>query len=180
MNRFPLEDHYKAHVKKELFRCFSYKNIMQVPRLCKIVISMGFGPIIKDKNLVDYCMNSLQLLSGQKPVFTIAKKSISNFKIRRGYKSGGKVTLRGHRMFDFFYRLIHISLPKTSDFRGLKKKADGKGSYSFGIKDQTIFPEIDLDGVQCIQGMNVTIVTSARTDEECVTFLQLMGLPLKK
>ncbi|MBM3192713.1 MAG: 50S ribosomal protein L5 [Chlamydiae bacterium] len=179
MKKSRLEEHYQEEVKPRLQEKFAYKNPMQIPRLRKIVISMGLAEASKDKHLIDYCLEDLRKLSGQKAIATKSKKAISNFKLREGQVIGAKVTLRGHRMYDFMYRFEHICAPKLPDFRGFKKKADGRGSYSLGIKDQTIFPEIDLDKVKCAQGMNITFVTSAETDEECLELLRLMGMPLK-
>ena len=179
MKKSPLQKHYHEVVKGTLQEKFAYKNPMQIPRLKKIIISMGMAEPSKDKHLIEYCLEDLKKLSGQKAIATKSKKAISNFKLREGQVIGAKVTLRGHRMYDFMYRFEHICAPKLPDFRGFKKKADGRGSYSLGIKDQTIIPEIDLDKVKCHQGMNITFVTSADTDEECVELLRLMGMPLK-
>lgn len=179
MKKSRLEVHYEEVVKGHLQEKFAYKNPMQIPRLRKIVISMGLAEPSKDKHLIDYCLEDLRKLSGQKPITTKAKKAISNFKSREGQIVGAKVTLRGHRMFDFMYRFEHVCAPKLPDFRGFKKKADGRGCYSLGIKDQTVFPEIDLDKVKFAQGMNITFVTSANSDEECLELLRLMGMPLK-
>ncbi len=179
MKKSRLEEHYKEVVKGSLQEKFAYKNPMQIPRLHKIVISMGLAEPSKDKHLIEYCLEDLRKLSGQKPITTKAKKAISNFKSREGQIVGAKVTLRGHKMYDFMYRFEHVCAPKLADFRGFKKKADGRGCYSLGIKDQTIFPEIDLDKVKFAQGMNITFVTSAETDEECLELLRLMGMPLK-
>ncbi len=152
---------------------------MKIPRLSKIVISMGLAEASKDKQLIEHCVEALTLLSGQKAMTTRSKKAISNFKLREGQVIGAKVTLRGHRMYDFMYRFTNICAPRIPDFRGMKRKADGRGSYSLGLKDQLIFPEIDLDKLKFTQGMNITFATTAMTDEECLELLTLMGLPLK-
>ena len=180
MNKSPLLEIYKGTVRKSLQEKFNYKNAMQVPKLSKIVINMGLAEASKDKQILEYCLKDLLLLSGQKPLVTKAAKAISNFKLREGQAVGGKVTLRGHRMYDFMHRFVHISSPRIADFRGFNRKADGRGSYSLGIKDQSIFPEIDLDNMKKVQGMHITFVTSATTDEECMELLTLLGLPLKK
>jgi large subunit ribosomal protein L5 len=179
MRKSPQELHYLEVVKEQLQKKFNYENPMMIPRLSKIVVSMGLAEASKDKQLIENCITDLKLITGQKPLPTKSSKAISNFKLREGQLIGAKVTLRGHRMYDFMYRLIHICMPRIPDFRGLKKKADGRGSYSVGIKDQMIFPEIDLDKVKFNQGMNFTFVTSAKTDEECMELLSLMGMPLK-
>lgn len=179
MKESTLQKHYKQSVRAALKEKFGYKNVMQIPRLNKIVISMGLAKASSDKQLVEFCVNDLKMLSGQKPVKTKAKKAISNFKLREGQVIGAKVTLHGNRMYDFMYRFVNISVPRIPDFRGFKRKADGSGSYSLGLKDQSIFPEIDLDKMKFTQGMNITFVTTAVTDEECVELLRLMGLPLK-
>lgn len=179
MKKSPLQVEYETKHKAELTKKFGIKNAMKIPKLTKIVISMGLADASKDKQLIEHCVDALTQLSGQKPVVTKAKKSISNFKLREDQNIGAKVTLRGHRMFDFMYRFTNISAPRIPDFRGLRRKADGRGSYSMGIKDQTIFPEIDLDKMKYSQGMNITFVTTAETDDECLELLTLMGLPLK-
>ena len=179
MKKSPLQVEYETKHKHQLNEKFSIKNAMKIPKLTKIVISMGLADASKDKQLIEHCTEALTLLSGQKPVVTRATKSISNFKLREGQTIGAKVTLRGHRMYDFMYRFTNISAPRIPDFRGLRRKADGRGSYSMGLKDQTIFPEIDLDKMKYSQGMNITFVTTAETDDECLELLTLMGLPLK-
>ncbi len=174
-----LKEHYEKQAKPALMAKFGYKNSMQVPKLIKIVISMGLGEALKDKNALQECRNELTILSGQKAVDTHAKKAIANFKLRVGQTIGLKVTLRNKRMYDFFERFCHIVAPRIRDFRGFPKKCDGRGSYSLGLEEQVIFPEINLDTVKRTQGMNLTFVTSAQTDEECVELLSLMGLPYK-
>ncbi|MBS0620278.1 MAG: 50S ribosomal protein L5 [Verrucomicrobia bacterium] len=166
-------------VKKDLQEKFSYENIMLVPKLKKIVISMGIAEATKDKNAVQDCVKELALLSGQKPIFTRAKKSVANFKLREGQAIGLKVTLRKKKMYDFFDRFCNIVAPRIPDFRGFPLKCDGRGSYSLGITEQQIFPEINLDEVKRAQGMNITFVTSAPTDAECFELLKMLGFPFK-
>lgn len=180
MTKSPLEEKYNKEVKGAMQRKFNYENTMQIPKLRKVIVSMGLAEASKDKQLMEYCTNDLMILTGQKPLVTKAKKSISNFKLREEQAIGAKVTLRNHRMYEFVYRFMHICAPRISDFRGFKRKADGRGSYSIGIKDQSIFPEIDLDNMKKTQGMNITFVTSAETDDECLELLTLLGMPLKK
>ncbi len=171
---------YKNKVKQALVDKFGYPNQMLVPSLKKIVISMGLAEAAKDKNALQDCLKELTALSGQKPIFTFTKKSIANYKSRKGQIIGLKVTLRGERMFDFLDRFSHIVAPRISDFRGFPSRCDGNGSYSIGLNDQQSFPEIKLDEVKRSQGMNITFVTSARTDEECVELLGMLGFPFKK
>jgi large subunit ribosomal protein L5 len=159
---------------------FAYKNIMQVPKLEKIVLNMGLGEAIHNIKLLDSAVEELQAISGQRPVITRAKKSIAAFKLRTGMPIGCMVTLRRDRMFDFLNKLVNIALPRVRDFRGISGKAmDGQGNYSLGVKEQIIFPEIDYDKIDKIKGMNITIVTSARTDEEGKELLRLLGMPFR-
>ena len=174
------QKHYKEEVRKGLQDKFKFKNKHNIPKLTKIIVSMGLAEAANDKQLLQYCVSDLEQITGQKPFVTKAKKSISNFKLREEQPIGAMVTLRGRRMYDFMYKLIHISAPRIPDFRGLKKKCDGRGNYSMGLKDQTVFPEVNLDNMKKSQGMNITFVTTASTDEECVSFLEMMGMPLKK
>lgn len=155
------------------------RSAMELPVLKKIVISMGLGDALKDKNAFSEHSEELALLSGQKPVVTKTKKAISNFKLREDQPVGLMVTLRGKRMYDFFDRFCNIVAPRIRDFRGLNKKGDGRGNYSFGLTEQQIFPEINLDKVKRTQGMNITLVTTARSDEDCVELLTLLGFPFK-
>ncbi len=155
------------------------RNAMETPSLKKIVISMGLADALKDKNALQEHSDELGLISGQKPIVTRSKKAISNFKLRENQPIGLMVTLRGKRMYDFLDRFIHISSPRIRDFRGFNKKGDGRGNYNFGISDQQIFPEVNLDKVKRTQGMNITIVTSAKTDEDCIELLTLLGFPFK-
>ena len=160
---------------------FGYKNVMQVPRLEKIVINMGIGEAKENSKVLDAAMAELAIISGQKPVATRAKNSIANFKIREGMPIGCKVTLRGERMYEFFDRLINLALPRVRDFRGVNPNAfDGRGNYALGIKEQLIFPEIEYDKVDKVRGMDVIVVTTAETDEEARELLAQFGMPFKK
>ncbi len=170
---------YKEKVKPALLERFNYENVMLIPQLKKIVISMGIAEATKDKSAIQACHKELMLLSGQKPVFTKTKKAIANFKSREGQVIGLKVTLRRQRMYDFLDRFCNIVAPRIKDFRGFPFKCDGRGSYSVGLQDQQVFPEINLDDVKRTQGMNITFVTTATTDEECVELLTLLGFPFK-
>ncbi|MCE5293896.1 MAG: 50S ribosomal protein L5 [Chlamydiales bacterium] len=174
-----LKSRFTKLVKPALQAKFKYENTMQVPSLKKIVISMGLAEASKDKNALIDCVNELTLISGQKPITTRAKKAISNFKLREDQPIGLKVTLRGQRMLDFLDRFCNIAAPRIRDFRGFNSKADGRGSYSLGLEDQMIFPELNLDKVKRSQGMNITFVTSATNDEQCIELLRLMGVPFK-
>lgn len=170
---------YKEKVRPALKEKFGYSNPMLIPSLKKIVISMGLAEASKDKNALQDCLKELTILSGQKPVFTRTKKAIANFKSRKDQVIGLKVTLRRTRMFDFLDRFNNIVSPRVHDFRGFSPKGDGQGSYSLGLTDQQVFPEINLDEVKRTQGMNITFVTSAKTDEECVELLRMLGFPFK-
>lgn len=170
---------YRETVKPALMEKFGYKNVMLIPQLKKIVISMGLAEAVKDKNAVQACQKELAMLSGQKPVVTKTKKAIANFKSRKGQVIGLKVTLRRYRMYDFLDRFCNIVSPRIKDFRGFPVKCDGRGSYSVGLEDQQVFPEINLDEVKRVQGMNITFVTSAQTDAECVELLKMLGFPFK-
>ncbi len=170
---------YLEEVKGELLKKFEYSNPMMIPALKKIVINMGIAEASKDKNSIQDCVNELTLLSGQKPVIVKAKKAISNFKLREGQPIGIKVTLRGKRMFDFIDRFFNIVCPRIGDFRGFETKCDGRGNYTLGLTDQQIFPEINLDNVKRAQGMNITFVTTAEKDAECIELLRSLGLPFK-
>ena len=180
MAKTHLQQQYADTVRSKLVEKFGYKNPHLVPQLKKIVISMGVAEATKDKNVMQDCVKEMTALSGQKPVVTKAKKAISNFKLREGQAIGVKVTLRGKRMYDFFDRFCNIVSPRIRDFRGFKRKADGRGSYSLGINDQQVFPEINLDEVKRAQGMNITFVTTSRSDEECLELLGMMGLPFTR
>jgi large subunit ribosomal protein L5 len=174
-----LQKKYKEEVKSALQDRFKYTNPMLMPVLKKVVISMGVAEATKDKNAMQDCIKELTMLSGQKPVLTRARKSIANFKLREGQAIGAKVTLRKKRMYEFLDRFCNIVSPRIRDFRGFPLKCDGRGNYSIGIEEQQIFPEINLDEVKRTQGMNITFVTTARTDSECVELLKQLGLPFK-
>ena len=176
-----LKNEYDDSVTKSLINEFSYKSIMQVPRIIKIVLSRGVGAAVADKKLVDQAVDELTLISGQKAVPTLSKKDVASFKLRKGMAIGAKVTLRGNIMFEFLDRLISIALPRVRDFHGIKPSGfDGRGNYTLGITEQIIFPEIDIDKVNKISGMDITFVTSASTDNEAKSLLSLIGLPFKK
>lgn len=176
-----LKEIYKNKVVPELMKEFGYKNIMQVPKLEKIVINMGLGEAVRDIKVIDSAMKDLSAITGQKPVVTRAKKSIASFKLRAGMPIGCKVTLRGARMYEFLDRLINFAMPRIRDFKGVSDKGfDGKGNYTLGIKEQIIFPEVDYDKVDKIRGMNITINTTANTDEEGKALLKQLGMPFKK
>jgi large subunit ribosomal protein L5 len=175
-----LQTKYQSEIHKQLTQRFGYKNTMQVPKLEKIVISMGIGKAIENKSRVEKAAKDLGAIAGQKPVIRKAKKSVAGFKLRQGVPVGVSVTLRGDRMFEFLERFIHVVAPRIRDFRGLPKKFDGRGNYSVGLGEQTVFPEIDLDKVEFTQGMNITVVTTAKTDEEGVALLEGFGFPFRR
>jgi large subunit ribosomal protein L5 len=174
-----LQKRYKEEIVPELKSRHPEQNVMEIPVLKKIVLSMGLGEAIKDKNAIAEHSEELKMISGQKPVVTKSKKAISNFKLREDQPIGLVVTLRGKRMYEFLDRFCHIVSPRIRDFRGLNPKCDGRGNYNFGINDQQIFPEINLDKVKRTQGMNITLVTTARSDESCVELLTMLGFPFK-
>ncbi|MBC2732860.1 MAG: 50S ribosomal protein L5 [Desulfobacteraceae bacterium] len=175
-----LKQFYQEEVAPKLTETFGYKNVMQVPALEKIVLNMGLGEAIQNIKLLDSAVEELKVISGQKPVITRAKRSIAAFKLREGMPIGCMVTVRREKMYDFFSKLVNIALPRVRDFRGISGKAfDGRGNYSLGIKEQLIFPEIDYDKIDKIKGLNITIVTSAKTDEEGKLLLKLMGMPFR-
>jgi large subunit ribosomal protein L5 len=175
-----LQDHYKESVVQALTEKFGYKSVMQVPKITKITLNMGLGEAVGDKKVLENACGDLTAISGQKPVVTKARKSIAGFKIRDDYPIGAKVTLRGERMWEFMERLISIAIPRIRDFRGLNPKSfDGRGNYSMGVKEQIIFPEIDYDKVDKIRGMDITITTTATTDEEGRELLNAFSFPLK-
>ena len=176
-----LKKFYYEKVVPELMEEFGYRNIMQVPKLIKIVVNMGLGEAIHDGKLLDAMSEDLALITGQKPVVTRARKSISNFKLREGMAIGLKVTLRRDYMWEFYDRLVNVALPRTRDFRGVSPRAfDGHGNYTLGIREHIIFPEINYDKVYKIKGMNITIVTSAETDEEARVLLTKLGMPFRR
>ena len=173
-------DFYEKEVRPALVRKFKYKNVMQVPKLQKIVINMGLGEAIQNVKVLDSAAADIMLISGQKPVITKAKKSIASFKLREGMPIGCMVTLRRERMYEFYQKLVTIVLPRVRDFKGISSKAfDGRGNYTIGLREQIIFPEIDYDKVDKVRGMNITIATSAKSDEEAYELLKLMGMPFK-
>jgi large subunit ribosomal protein L5 len=175
-----LETIYKTQIIKEMREKFNYRNIMQVPRLEKIVLSRGIGAAVADKKLLEHAVNEFTLIAGQKAVVTKAKVDVSNFKLRKGMAIGCKVTLRRDRMYEFLDRFVNIAIPRTRDFRGLPDTGfDGRGNYTVGVKEQIIFPEIDVDKIYKIAGMDITFVTSAATDEEALHLLKCFGLPFK-
>lgn len=175
-----LLEQYKQEITPKLIDKFGYKNIMQVPKLEKIIVNIGVGEAIQNPKALDGAVNDLKVITGQKPIITKAKKSIAGFKLREGMPIGCKVTLRGERMYDFLNRLVNIVLPRVRDFRGISPQAfDGRGNYSLGIKEQTIFPEIEYDKIDKIRGLEVIIVTSAKTDEEARELLKSMGMPFR-
>lgn len=176
-----LKEYYKSEVAPALMKKFNYKSPMQIPRFDKIVINVGAGEAKDNSKAIDSIMSDLALITGQKPVPTYAKKSVANFKIRKGMKIGVKVTLRGERMFEFMDRLFNLALPRVRDFKGINPNAfDGRGNYSLGLKEQLIFPEIDYDKVDKVRGMDIVFVTTAPNDEEAKELLALMGAPFAK
>ena len=176
-----LKEKYENEVIDSLMEKFQYSNVMEVPRLEKVVINMGVGAARDNPKVLESAVKELEIIAGQKPVVTQAKKSIANFKLREGMKVGTKVTLRGERMYDFLDKLMNVALPRVRDFRGVSGTAfDGRGNYALGIKEQLIFPEIEYDMVDTIRGLDIVIVTTAETDEEAKAFLAQMGMPFKK
>ncbi len=175
-----LKDKYTSDVVPAMIQKFGYKNVMQVPRLEKVVVNMGLGEAIQNAKIIDAAINDIMTITGQRPVVTKAKKSIAAFKLRAGMSVGAKVTLRGERMYEFMDRLVNVALPRVRDFRGVSPKSfDGRGNYSMGIKEQLIFPEIDYDKIDKVRGMDIIIVTTAKTDEEARELLKLMGMPFR-
>jgi len=175
-----LHEKYKAEVIPALTKQFSYKNANQVPRLQKIVVNMGLGAAVANPKIIDTAVEELRAMSGQKPIVTRSKKAIANFKLRAGLPIGAMVTLRRSRMWEFLDRLVSVALPRTRDFKGISRKAfDGKGNYTLGLREQIIFPEINYDKIDAIKGLNISLVTSARTDEEGRALLQQLGMPFR-
>ncbi|WP_275109481.1 50S ribosomal protein L5 [Paralabilibaculum antarcticum] len=174
-----LRKQYTEEVVPALVKEFNYKSVMQVPRLTKIVLNQGVGQAIADKKVLEFSLNELTSITGQKAVSTLSSKDISNFKLRKGMPIGTTVTLRRERMYEFLEKLIRVALPRIRDFKGINSKLDGRGNYTLGIEEQIIFPEIILDEVNKIMGMNITFVTSANTDEEAYALLKEFGLPFK-
>jgi len=176
-----LYEFYKDKVAKDLMAQFGYKSVMEVPRIEKITLNMGVGEAVADKKVMEFAVGDMQKIAGQKPVVTLSKKSIAGFKIRDGYPVGCKVTLRKERMYEFLDRLISVAIPRIRDFRGISGKSfDGRGNYNMGVKEQIIFPEIEYEKIDALRGMNITITTSAKTDEEAKALLLAFKLPLKK
>jgi large subunit ribosomal protein L5 len=176
-----LKEKYTNEVVSELMERFQYGNIMEVPKLEKVVINMGIGEARDNPKTLESAVKELELIVGQRPIITRAKKSIANFKLREGMKIGTKVTLRGQKMYDFLDKFMNIALPRVRDFRGVSDTSfDGRGNYAIGIKEQLIFPEIEYDKVESIRGLDIVIVTTAKTDEEARVFLEKMGMPFKK
>ncbi len=175
-----LQAHYRETVVPELMKKFGYKTTMQVPRLTKITLNMGVSEAVSDKKVMDHAVSDLTKISGQKPVVTKSKKAIAGFKIRDGVPIGTMVTLRGTRMYEFLDRFVTVALPRVRDFRGISGRSfDGRGNYNIGVKEQIIFPEIDYDKIDAIRGLNISITTSAKTDEECKALLAAFRFPFK-
>ena len=182
MNYTPrLKKEYNERIVNNLKERFSYKSVMQVPKLEKIVLSRGVGAAVADKKLIDHAIDELTMITGQKAISTLSKKDVASFKLRKGMPIGAKVTLRAERMYEFLDRLVTAALPRVRDFQGVKAKGfDGRGNYTLGITEQIIFPEIDIDKVNRINGMDITFVTSAQTDQEAKSLLTELGIPFKK
>jgi len=175
-----LKDHYKNECKPALQKEFGYTNVMQIPKVEKIILNMGLGEAVQNPKIIDGAVEELTRIAGRKAVVTRAKKSIAGFKLREGMPIGCRVTLRSDVMYDFFSKLVNIALPRVRDFRGISPKSfDGRGNFSMGVKEQIIFPEIDYDRIDKIKGLNITIVTSAPTDKEALSLLKSMGMPFK-
>jgi large subunit ribosomal protein L5 len=175
-----LQEHYKDSVVPQLMEKFGYGTVMQVPRIEKITLNMGVGEAVGDKKVMEFAVGDMEKIAGQKPIVTKAKKSVAGFKIRDGWPIGCKVTLRRDRMYEFLDRLINIAIPRIRDFRGLSAKAfDGRGNYSMGVKEQIIFPEVEYDKVDALRGMDITITTSAKNDDECRALLDGFNFPFK-
>lgn len=175
-----LQDQYKAEIVPKLKEKFGYRNVMQVPRLSKVVVNMGLGDAIENVKVIETAAAEIAIITGQKPVVTKARKSIANFKLREGVPIGVMVTLRRDQMYHFLDKLIAIALPRVRDFKGVSPRGfDGRGNYTIGIKEQIMFPEVNYDKIDKIRGMNITIVTTARTDEEGLELLRLMGMPFR-
>lgn len=176
-----LQERFDKEIIPALMKRFKFKNVNQVPRLEKIKLNIGVGETIQDPKALEHAMEDLSIISGQRPAYSTAKKSISNFKLRQGMKIGTSVTLRGQRMFEFLDRFINLTVPRIRDFRGLSDKSfDGRGNYSVGIQEQIIFPEINVDKIDKIRGMNITFVTSAKDDEEAFELLKSFGMPFRQ
>ncbi|EQD75393.1 50S ribosomal protein L5 [Ferrovum myxofaciens] len=175
-----LDSYYKENVVPELIKQFGYKSVMEVPRISKITLNMGVGEAVSDKKVIEHAVGDMEKIAGQKPVVTKSRKSIAGFKIRQGYPIGCMVTLRSQRMFEFLDRLISVAIPRIRDFRGISGRSfDGRGNYSMGVREQTIFPEIEYDKIDAVRGMNITITTTAKTDAEAKALLLAFKFPLK-
>ena len=180
MNTASLKQEYRERIVPALMKEFAYTSVMQVPKLEKIVLNQGLGIAVADKKIIDEAVNEMTAITCQKAVATVSKKDISNFKVRKKMPIGVRVTLRGDRMYEFLERLIRIALPRIRDFKGIESKLDGRGNYTLGITEQIIFPEINIDAISRLLGMNITFVTTAKTDEEGFALLKEFGLPFKK
>ncbi len=176
-----LQEFYKQEVIPALREQFGYRNVMEVPRITKITLNMGVGEAVRDKKILDNAVEDMTKIAGQKPIVTLTRKSVAGFKIRDGWPIGCKVTLRRERMYEFLDRLINVAMPRIRDFRGMNPRAfDGRGSYNMGVREQIIFPEIEYDKVDAVRGMNITITTTAKTDEEGVALLEAFNFPFRK
>ena len=180
MNTASLKQDYQERIVPVLMKEFGYKSVMQAPKLEKIVLNQGLGIAVADKKIIEVAINEMTAITGQKAVQTVSKKDISNFKLRKKMPIGVRVTLRGDRMYEFLERLIRVALPRVRDFIGIENKLDGRGNYTLGIQEQIIFPEINIDNISRLLGMNITFVTTAKTDEEGFALLKEFGLPFKK
>jgi len=176
-----LKERYRQDIGPQLMKKYNYKNVMQIPALSKVVVNMGVGEAIQNAKSLEAAVNDLTTITGQRPVVTKARKSIATFKLRAGMKIGCKVTLRGNRMYDFMDKLVNVVLPRMRDFRGVSPRAfDGRGNYTLGLREQVIFPEIDYDKIDKSRGMDITVVTTAKTDEEARDLLRLVGMPFRE
>ena len=180
MNTASLKQDYKDRIVPVLMKEFGYSTVMQAPKLQKIVLNQGLGIAVADKKIIEVALNEMTTIAGQKAVATVSRKDISNFKLRKKMPIGVRVTLRGDRMYEFLERLVRVALPRIRDFKGIENKLDGRGNYTLGIEEQIIFPEINIDAINRLLGMNITFVTSAKTDEEVYALLKEFGLPFKK
>ena len=180
MNTASLKQDYRERIVPILMKEFGYSSVMQAPKLEKIVLNQGLGIAVADKKIIEVAINEMTTITGQKAVATISKKDISNFKLRKKMPIGVRVTLRGERMYEFMERLVRVALPRVRDFKGIENKLDGRGNYTLGITEQIIFPEINIDAISRMLGMNITFVTTAQTDEEGFALLKEFGLPFKK
>ncbi len=176
-----LKERYRQEIVPQMMKKYSYKNVMQVPVLNKVVVNMGVGEAIQNAKSLEAAVNDMTTITGQRPVVTKARKSIAAFKLRSGMKIGCKVTMRGNRMYDFLDKLVNVVLPRVRDFRGVSPRAfDGRGNYTLGLREQVIFPEIDYDKIDKVRGMDITVVTTAKTDEEARDLLRLVGMPFRE